>query len=153
MARPGAPPAPPKLAREVEPVVCDVLDPASLKGLPEARTAVHCVGYDRQAGLPMRRLRRGVDQRAGGATRPAAAGPRLQHGRLRPGRRRRGGRGGRDPAGGRGGPGGPGGGAGAVGRLARGGRAALRRHIRPRPADPPGTCKPAGCWRSTRRSG
>ena len=31
----------------VEPVVCDVLDPSSLKSLPRVDTVVHCIGFDR----------------------------------------------------------------------------------------------------------
>jgi nucleoside-diphosphate-sugar epimerase len=42
--------------RGIEPIICDVLDPPSLKALPEAQTVVHCVGYDRQAGQPLRRV-------------------------------------------------------------------------------------------------
>lgn len=38
----------------MEPVVCDVLDPASLRGLPQADTVLHAVGYDRAAGAAMR---------------------------------------------------------------------------------------------------
>jgi nucleoside-diphosphate-sugar epimerase len=40
----------------VEPVVCDVLDPASLQSLPRAEAVVHCVGFDRQSGAAMRRV-------------------------------------------------------------------------------------------------
>lgn len=40
----------------VEPVVCDALDSDSLKHLPDARTVVHCVGFDRQAGPTLRRV-------------------------------------------------------------------------------------------------
>jgi len=39
-----------------EPVVCDVLDPASLAALPPVDAAVYAVGFDRSAGLPMRRV-------------------------------------------------------------------------------------------------
>jgi len=38
----------------VEPVVADVLDPASLARLPEVDRAFYCVGFDRAAGVPMR---------------------------------------------------------------------------------------------------
>src|SRR5262249_30275123 len=38
----------------LEPVVCDVTDPASLRDLPPADTVVHCVGLDRSAGHSMR---------------------------------------------------------------------------------------------------
>ena len=34
----------------LEPVICDVLDPASLKGIPSVETAVHSIGFDRQSG-------------------------------------------------------------------------------------------------------
>jgi nucleoside-diphosphate-sugar epimerase len=40
----------------VEPLLCDVLDRASLKALPEAEAVVHCVGYDRQSGAPIRKV-------------------------------------------------------------------------------------------------
>lgn len=42
--------------RGVEPVVADVLDPSSLRRLPEADRALYCVGFDRSAGVPMRSL-------------------------------------------------------------------------------------------------
>ena len=38
----------------IEPVLADVLDPASLAGLPEADRVLYCVGFDRSAGVPMR---------------------------------------------------------------------------------------------------
>src|SRR5207248_2633215 len=38
----------------IEPVLADVLDPASLERLPEARRVVYCVGFDRSKGVPMR---------------------------------------------------------------------------------------------------
>jgi nucleoside-diphosphate-sugar epimerase len=38
----------------IEPIACDVLDPASLKGLPPVATIVYCVGFDRAAGRSMR---------------------------------------------------------------------------------------------------
>lgn len=38
----------------IEPIVADVLDPASLTALPTAEYVLHCVGFDRKAGLPMR---------------------------------------------------------------------------------------------------
>jgi nucleoside-diphosphate-sugar epimerase len=37
-----------------EPVVCDILDPASLRSLPAVAAVVHCVGLDRAAGVTMR---------------------------------------------------------------------------------------------------
>jgi nucleoside-diphosphate-sugar epimerase len=40
--------------RGLEPVVCDVLRPDSLRALPAADTVVYCVGLDRAAGVPMR---------------------------------------------------------------------------------------------------
>jgi nucleoside-diphosphate-sugar epimerase len=38
----------------IEPVVCDVLDAASLRSLPAVDGVVHCVGLDRTAGASMR---------------------------------------------------------------------------------------------------
>ena len=39
----------------LEPIVCDVLRPESLRALPSSvATIVHCVGFDRTAGVPMR---------------------------------------------------------------------------------------------------
>jgi nucleoside-diphosphate-sugar epimerase len=43
-------------ARGWEPIVCDVLDPASLRGLPAAATVLHCVGLDRSSGQSMREV-------------------------------------------------------------------------------------------------
>jgi nucleoside-diphosphate-sugar epimerase len=40
----------------VEPIRCDVLDPASLRTLPVATTVVYCVGFDRSAGRTMREV-------------------------------------------------------------------------------------------------
>jgi nucleoside-diphosphate-sugar epimerase len=40
----------------VRPVVCDVLDPASLGSLPAAATVVYCVGLDRSSGRSMREV-------------------------------------------------------------------------------------------------
>jgi len=40
----------------LEPVVCDVLDPESLRRLPDAAVVVHCVGLDRAAGRSMREV-------------------------------------------------------------------------------------------------
>lgn len=38
----------------VEPVIADVLDPASMARLPASDRVVYCVGFDRAAGVPMR---------------------------------------------------------------------------------------------------
>jgi nucleoside-diphosphate-sugar epimerase len=38
----------------VEPVVADVLDPDSLRRLPEAERVLYCVGFDRSASVPLR---------------------------------------------------------------------------------------------------
>lgn len=40
----------------VEPVVCDVLDPGSLRALPTAATVLYCVGFDRTAGRTLREV-------------------------------------------------------------------------------------------------
>src|SRR5437763_7550859 len=40
----------------LEPVVCDVLDPESLRALPEAGVVAYCVGFDRAAGRPTREV-------------------------------------------------------------------------------------------------
>jgi nucleoside-diphosphate-sugar epimerase len=40
----------------ITPLVADVLDPASLVRLPEVDRVVYCVGFDRSAGIPMRRV-------------------------------------------------------------------------------------------------
>jgi nucleoside-diphosphate-sugar epimerase len=40
----------------LEPVICDVLDPASLRSLPAVGTVLYCVGLDRAAGKPMRQV-------------------------------------------------------------------------------------------------
>ncbi len=40
----------------LEPVVCDVLDPASLRALPRVDGIAHCIGLDRTTGVPMRRV-------------------------------------------------------------------------------------------------
>jgi nucleoside-diphosphate-sugar epimerase len=37
----------------LEPVLCDVLDPTSLRALPDAADVVYCVGLDRTAGVEM----------------------------------------------------------------------------------------------------
>ncbi len=38
----------------IEPVIADVLKPASLQHLPAAERVFYCVGYDRSAGVPLR---------------------------------------------------------------------------------------------------
>jgi nucleoside-diphosphate-sugar epimerase len=43
-------------ARGLEPVVCDVLDDASLRRLPPANTVVYAVGFDRRSGATMREV-------------------------------------------------------------------------------------------------
>ncbi len=43
-------------AAGIEPVVGDVLDPASLNTLPAAATVLYAVGFDRTAGRPMREV-------------------------------------------------------------------------------------------------
>jgi nucleoside-diphosphate-sugar epimerase len=40
----------------VEPIIADVLDPSTLRRLPTVATVLYCVGLDRAAGVPMRRL-------------------------------------------------------------------------------------------------
>jgi nucleoside-diphosphate-sugar epimerase len=40
----------------IEPVVCDVLDPKGLQGLPAAETVVHCIALDRTSGQTMRQV-------------------------------------------------------------------------------------------------
>jgi nucleoside-diphosphate-sugar epimerase len=42
--------------RGIEPVVCDVVDAASLQSLPRVSTVVYCVGFDRSAGRSMREV-------------------------------------------------------------------------------------------------
>jgi nucleoside-diphosphate-sugar epimerase len=39
-----------------EPIVCDVLDRASLQALPRAETVLYCVGFDRTAAASMREV-------------------------------------------------------------------------------------------------
>src|SRR5437899_2973039 len=41
-------------AQGLEPVVCEVLDPASLRTLPAVDTVVYAVGLDRTSGASMR---------------------------------------------------------------------------------------------------
>jgi nucleoside-diphosphate-sugar epimerase len=48
--------APALAARHIEPVVCNVLEPASLRTLPTADTVVYCVGFDRASGATMRQV-------------------------------------------------------------------------------------------------
>jgi nucleoside-diphosphate-sugar epimerase len=43
-------------AEGIAPVVCDILDPASLAGLPEVDAVFHAVASDRSSGVPMRTL-------------------------------------------------------------------------------------------------
>lgn len=38
----------------IEPILADVLDPASLAALPQVERAFYCVGFDRKSGIPMR---------------------------------------------------------------------------------------------------
>jgi nucleoside-diphosphate-sugar epimerase len=40
----------------LHPILCDVLDPTSLRSLPRVQSIVHCVGLDRSTGVTMRRL-------------------------------------------------------------------------------------------------
>jgi nucleoside-diphosphate-sugar epimerase len=40
----------------LQPVLCDVLDPASLRALPAGADVVYCVGFDRKAGKTMRNV-------------------------------------------------------------------------------------------------
>jgi nucleoside-diphosphate-sugar epimerase len=42
------------LADRIEPIIADVLDPASLGRLPSADRVLYCVGFDRASGVPMR---------------------------------------------------------------------------------------------------
>ena len=41
-------------AQGIEPLIADVLDPTSLRGLPAAERVFYCVGFDRSAGAPLR---------------------------------------------------------------------------------------------------
>lgn len=43
-------------ALDLQPIVCDVLDPASLLALPKVESIVYCIGLDRTTGVSMRRL-------------------------------------------------------------------------------------------------
>ncbi|MGE3818931.1 MAG: SDR family oxidoreductase [Isosphaeraceae bacterium] len=40
----------------VTPLVVDVTEPASLRNLPEVDRVLHCVGFDRKAGVPLREV-------------------------------------------------------------------------------------------------
>ena len=40
----------------VEPIVCDVLQPNSLRTLPEVETVLYAIGFDRSSGASMRRV-------------------------------------------------------------------------------------------------
>jgi nucleoside-diphosphate-sugar epimerase len=40
----------------IEPIIADVLDPATLATLPEVDRIFYCVGFDRAAGVPMREV-------------------------------------------------------------------------------------------------
>jgi nucleoside-diphosphate-sugar epimerase len=42
------------LPKDVEPIVCDVLDPASLRALPQVDTVLYAIGFDRTSGATMR---------------------------------------------------------------------------------------------------
>ena len=44
------------VAPGINPVIADVLDPGSLRTLPAVDRALHCVGFDRSAGVPIRRV-------------------------------------------------------------------------------------------------
>ena len=46
--------AAPLTAFGIEPILADVLDPATLDHLPQTRRVVYCVGFDRSKGVPMR---------------------------------------------------------------------------------------------------
>jgi nucleoside-diphosphate-sugar epimerase len=43
-----------RLPNGVEPIVCDVLDPASLTALPQVETVLYAIGFDRSSGATMR---------------------------------------------------------------------------------------------------
>ena len=45
---------PAHLPANVEPIVCDVLDPASLRALPKVDTVLYAIGFDRTSGASMR---------------------------------------------------------------------------------------------------
>ncbi len=42
------------LPTDVEPLLCDVLDPASLRSLPQVDTVLYAIGFDRTSGASMR---------------------------------------------------------------------------------------------------
>lgn len=55
----------------LEPVRCDVLDPESCKTLPEVKTVLHCVGFDRRGGASMRDVYvRGLENVLAGLPKP-----------------------------------------------------------------------------------
>src|SRR4051794_15310888 len=41
-------------AAGIQPIQCDVLDPASLRRLPQADTVLYAIGFDRSSGASMR---------------------------------------------------------------------------------------------------
>lgn len=43
------------ISRGIEPIICDVLDPTSVR-LPQVESIVHCIGLDASAGVSMRSL-------------------------------------------------------------------------------------------------
>lgn len=43
-------------ARGLQPIVCDVLDPASLRSLPRVESIAYCIGLDRSTGVSMHSL-------------------------------------------------------------------------------------------------
>ncbi len=43
-------------AADIEPIVCDVTEPAGLAALPAVETVAHCVGLDRSSGRSMREV-------------------------------------------------------------------------------------------------
>jgi nucleoside-diphosphate-sugar epimerase len=62
------------------PVVCDVLDRVSLRGLPEVPLAVHCVGFDRNSGHSLREVYvQGLTHVIDEWTRPGRNNPRFIH--------------------------------------------------------------------------
>src|ERR1700683_468042 len=40
----------------IEPIICDILKPETLCGLPNVGTVVYCVGLDRRSGASMREI-------------------------------------------------------------------------------------------------
>src|ERR1019366_8785088 len=51
---PAATRNPARLPKGIEPIVCDVLDPASLRSLPTVETVLYAIGFDRTSGASMR---------------------------------------------------------------------------------------------------